>query len=170
MARYVVPQGCIVKGWTVRLTPSSEQIVQFKRDDGARRFACNWAVGRFARRSRQVPGPTSSTRTSGRIPHCASAGTGSKRTLLPVGGVFERGVLQRHSGRRDRSEELALVEDGCERRPHDGVPAVPEEGQGSRSLHVHHWGAAGRGLASRRVAWCWAGADRRKPLANLAAS
>ena len=49
MPCYVVPRGCIVKGWTVRLMPSPKQIVQFKRDDGARRFACNWAVGEIRR-------------------------------------------------------------------------------------------------------------------------
>lgn len=44
MARYAVPPRRIVKGWTVRLRPTPEQIARFKRDDGARRFACNWAV------------------------------------------------------------------------------------------------------------------------------
>jgi putative transposase len=44
MGRYAVPEGRIVKGWTVRLMPTPEQVARFKRDDGARRFACNWAV------------------------------------------------------------------------------------------------------------------------------
>jgi hypothetical protein len=44
MGRYAVPQGRILKGWTVRLVPSPEQIARFKRDDGARRFVYNWAV------------------------------------------------------------------------------------------------------------------------------
>jgi putative transposase len=39
-----VPDGTVVKGWTVRLRPESAQAAQFRRDDGARRFACNWAV------------------------------------------------------------------------------------------------------------------------------
>jgi putative transposase len=44
MSRYAVPQGRILKGWSVRLMPTPEQVARFKRDDGARRFACNWAV------------------------------------------------------------------------------------------------------------------------------
>lgn len=34
----------MVKGWTVRLDPSPGQAAKFRRDCGARRFACNWAV------------------------------------------------------------------------------------------------------------------------------
>lgn len=49
MGRYVVPSGRIVKGWTVRLIPSREQAARFRRDDGARRFACNWAVAEIRR-------------------------------------------------------------------------------------------------------------------------
>jgi putative transposase len=49
MGRYAVPPGRIVKGWTVRLVPSPEQTARFRRDDGARRFACNWAVAEIAR-------------------------------------------------------------------------------------------------------------------------
>lgn len=62
MRRYVVPQGRIIKGWTVRLTPSSEQVAHFRRDDGARRFACNWAVGqiRQALKSDSEPGQSDS--------------------------------------------------------------------------------------------------------------
>lgn len=44
MKRYATPPGRIVKGWVVRLAPSEEQTTQFRRDDGARRFAYNWAV------------------------------------------------------------------------------------------------------------------------------
>jgi putative transposase len=44
MPRYAIPDGRIVKGWTVRLVPAPGQVTRFKRDDGARRFACNWAV------------------------------------------------------------------------------------------------------------------------------
>lgn len=44
MARYAVPDGCIVKGFSVTLKPTPEQAAIFRRDDGARRFACNWAV------------------------------------------------------------------------------------------------------------------------------
>lgn len=44
MRRYAVPTGRIVKGWSVRLLPSAAQAAQFRRDDGARRFVCNWAV------------------------------------------------------------------------------------------------------------------------------
>jgi putative transposase len=44
MSRYAVPHGRILKGWSVRLIPTPEQVARFKRDDGARRFACNWAV------------------------------------------------------------------------------------------------------------------------------
>jgi putative transposase len=47
MGRYAVPPGRIVKGWQVRLLPSLEQEARFKRDDGARRFACNWAVSQI---------------------------------------------------------------------------------------------------------------------------
>jgi len=47
MARYAVPKGRIVKGWMVRLAPTPEQVSRFRRDDGARRFACNWAVGQI---------------------------------------------------------------------------------------------------------------------------
>lgn len=49
MGRYTVPPGRIVKGWTVRLMPSPEQAARFRRDDGARRFACNWAVAEIKR-------------------------------------------------------------------------------------------------------------------------
>jgi putative transposase len=45
MARYSVPAGRIIKGWSVRLDPSDQRAARFRRDDGARRFACNWAVG-----------------------------------------------------------------------------------------------------------------------------
>jgi hypothetical protein len=45
VARYSVPAGRIIKGWSVRLDPSEQQAARFRRDDGARRFACNWAVG-----------------------------------------------------------------------------------------------------------------------------
>jgi len=45
VSRYAVPAGRIVKGFSVRLAPSAEQSARFRRDDGARRFACNWAVG-----------------------------------------------------------------------------------------------------------------------------
>ena len=47
MSRYAVPQGRIVKGWVVRLEPTPRQAARFRRDDGARRFACNWAVGQI---------------------------------------------------------------------------------------------------------------------------
>ncbi len=47
MSRYRVPDGKIVKGWTVRLDPTPEQAARFRRDCGARRFACNWAVGQI---------------------------------------------------------------------------------------------------------------------------
>jgi hypothetical protein len=47
MGRYAVPQGRIVKGWVVRLEPMPQQVSRFRRDDGARRFACNWAVGQI---------------------------------------------------------------------------------------------------------------------------
>jgi hypothetical protein len=45
-----------------------------------------------------------------------------------VGGVFEGGVLKRDSGRRERAEELALVEDRQPARAEGRVPAVPQEG------------------------------------------
>lgn len=44
MARYKTPAGCVVRGWTVRLDPAPEQAARWRRDCGARRFACNWAV------------------------------------------------------------------------------------------------------------------------------
>lgn len=47
MGRYAVPQGRIVKGWVVRLEPTPQQAARFRRDDGARRFACNWALGQI---------------------------------------------------------------------------------------------------------------------------
>jgi putative transposase len=47
MAKYQAPAGRIVRGWTVRLEPSGEQAVKFRRDCGARRYACNWAVGQI---------------------------------------------------------------------------------------------------------------------------
>lgn len=47
MARYQAPDGKIVKGWTVRLDPTPEQAARFRRDCGARRFACNWAVAQI---------------------------------------------------------------------------------------------------------------------------
>ena len=49
MARYAAPAGKIVKGWTVALVPTVEQAATFRRDDGARRFACNWAVAEIKR-------------------------------------------------------------------------------------------------------------------------
>jgi putative transposase len=49
MGRYAVPQGRILKGRSVRLMPTPEQVAHFKRDDGARRFACNWAVAEIRR-------------------------------------------------------------------------------------------------------------------------
>jgi putative transposase len=45
MSSYKVPDGKIVKGWSVRLDPTPEQATRFARDCGARRFAYNWAVG-----------------------------------------------------------------------------------------------------------------------------
>jgi len=48
MARYQVPDGKVVRGWTVRLEPTPEQAAQFRRDCGARRFAYNWAVTRIS--------------------------------------------------------------------------------------------------------------------------
>ncbi len=45
MGCYAIPQGRIVKGWMVRLARTPQQVSRFRRDDGARRFACNWAVG-----------------------------------------------------------------------------------------------------------------------------
>jgi Helix-turn-helix domain len=47
MGHYAIPQGRIVKGWVVRLVPTPQQAARFRRDDGARRFACNWAVGQI---------------------------------------------------------------------------------------------------------------------------
>lgn len=47
MGRYAIPTGRIVKGFSVLLRPSPEQAARFRRDDGARRFAYNWAVGEF---------------------------------------------------------------------------------------------------------------------------
>jgi len=44
LARYAAPAGKIVKGCNVRLMPMPGQEARFRRDDGARRFACNWAV------------------------------------------------------------------------------------------------------------------------------
>jgi putative transposase len=49
MGRYSVPEGRILKGWVVRLSPSTEQAAQFRRDDGARRFAYNCAVDEMNR-------------------------------------------------------------------------------------------------------------------------
>jgi putative transposase len=37
----------IVKGWHVAVVPTTGQITQFRRDDGARRFAGNWAVAQI---------------------------------------------------------------------------------------------------------------------------
>lgn len=54
MTRYSIPAGRIVKGWTVRLAPTPEQAAAFRRDDGARRFACNWAVAEISRAFSQV--------------------------------------------------------------------------------------------------------------------
>ncbi len=42
-----VPPGTIVRGWTVRLKPTPEQVARFRRDCGARRFARNWAVAQI---------------------------------------------------------------------------------------------------------------------------
>jgi putative transposase len=36
-----------VKGWCVVLAPTPAQEARFRRDAGARRFACNWAVAQF---------------------------------------------------------------------------------------------------------------------------
>jgi len=47
MPKYQVPAGTIVRGWAVALEPSPEQAAQFRRDCGARRFACNWAVAQI---------------------------------------------------------------------------------------------------------------------------
>jgi putative transposase len=47
VGKYAAPPGAIVKGWTVALVPSSQQAVGFRRDDGARRFAHNWAVAQM---------------------------------------------------------------------------------------------------------------------------
>jgi len=47
VSRYQVPGGKIVKGGTVRLDPTPEQAAQFRRDCGARRFACNWAIAQI---------------------------------------------------------------------------------------------------------------------------
>jgi putative transposase len=49
MGKYVAPPGAIVKGWTVALEPSPQQAARFRRDDGARRFAHNWAVAQIKR-------------------------------------------------------------------------------------------------------------------------
>ncbi len=46
MGRYAVPRR-IVKGWVVHLVPTPPQASRFRRDDGARRLACNWAVGQI---------------------------------------------------------------------------------------------------------------------------
>jgi len=43
----VAPPGAIIKGWTVALVPSPQQAARFRRDDGARRFAHNWAVAQI---------------------------------------------------------------------------------------------------------------------------
>jgi putative transposase len=55
-----------------------------------------------------------------------------------VGGVFEGGVLKRDSGRGERAEELALVEDRQPGRAEGRVPAVSQKGPRRCSLHVHH--------------------------------
>src|ERR1700761_3184452 len=55
MGRYAVPPGRIVKGWSVRLEPSPEQAARFRRDDGARRFARNWAVEQIQAAMRADP-------------------------------------------------------------------------------------------------------------------
>jgi putative transposase len=47
VARYAPPPGAIVKGWTIALVPSPQQAARFRRDDGARRFAHNWAVAQI---------------------------------------------------------------------------------------------------------------------------
>jgi hypothetical protein len=125
MACYAVPQGRIVKGWTVRLVPSPELIVQFRRDDGARRFACNWTVGQI--RQAFTAGSVSNQFDSDVWSHSALRKRWNhvKADVAPWwGGVFE-GLLQRDSGRCDRAEELARIEDRCARRPQDGVPAIP---------------------------------------------
>lgn len=44
MPRYAPPPGAIVRGWTVQLEPTPEQVAIFRRACGARRFAYNWAV------------------------------------------------------------------------------------------------------------------------------
>lgn len=90
MGSYAVPRGRIVKGWTVRLLPSSEQVTRFKRYDGARRFACNWPWDRSMRRSVTVLMKRSAIRQSGRITSFASAGTWSRPRLRP-GGPSVRG-------------------------------------------------------------------------------
>jgi len=47
MAKYQAPAGAIIKGRTVTLEPEPSQAAQWRRDDGARRFACNWAVAQI---------------------------------------------------------------------------------------------------------------------------
>lgn len=46
---YAPPEGSIVKGWNVSLAPAPEQAAQWRRDDGGRRFASNWAVAEIKR-------------------------------------------------------------------------------------------------------------------------
>ena len=47
MAKYAAPAGTIIRGWTVALEPTPEQAGKFRRDCGARRFACNWGVAQI---------------------------------------------------------------------------------------------------------------------------
>lgn len=44
VSKYTPPGGKLIRGWVVRLEPAAEQAARFRRDCGARRFACNWAV------------------------------------------------------------------------------------------------------------------------------
>ena len=77
MGRYDVPRGRIVKGWVVRLEPTPQQVSRFRRDDGARRFACNWAVGQIHEALSSGSEKGRYNPQSGRTMSCASVGIAS---------------------------------------------------------------------------------------------
>ena len=122
--------------------PTPEQVARFKRDDGARRFACNWAVEEI-RQAFSSGAQTGQYDSAVDLYELRKRWNRVKPEVAPWWAECSKEAYS--NGIADAVNALKNWPrpGGQPGRRQDGVPAVSQEGQRPRALHVHHGSAAG---------------------------
>ena len=167
MPKYAPPPGKVVKGWTVRLNQRAEQAAQFRRDCGARRFACNWAVAEIKASFDAGRQTGEYDAGSGRHGRCASGGIRS-RSRRPGSSTGRPARSPAHGGVSAPRRRTPMGWPPQPRRWPAGRRQGPGSGAGPKmqfprfrkderpaAVHVHDRRAAGRRSAHGGTARSW---------------